>query len=166
MKPLSIIMVCIAICGCVGSLSASSINKIPTIDELASEWLDVSDIVHMPSLHNFHEMGACSEEMLGINYNPGGQLYAGSGERWYQYHTLPLVKLIINGQVHNSTHCRWYPYQAVRKKTIDKLEVTSTVRLAFEDTGILYKVQLRNTSDKSCPFGSRLRRAGKTEQKL
>jgi hypothetical protein len=132
------------------ALASIQAADIPSIDEMASQWLAVDEIVHMPSLHNFHEMAACSEELLGVNYNPGGQLYAGSGKRWYQYNTLPLVKLIINGQAHNSTHCRWYPYQAVRKKTIDDLEVTTTVRMAFEELGILYQVLVRNVSDKSC----------------
>ena len=124
---------------------------VPHIDTMASEWLAVDQIVHMPSLHNFHEMGACSPELLGVNYLPGGQLYAGSGERWYRYNTLPLARLVINGQTHEATRCRWFPYQAIRSTAIDGLEVTTTVRMAFEAPGILYQVVVRNASDKACP---------------
>jgi hypothetical protein len=31
-------------------------GRIPTLDELATGWLDCSQLAHMPSLHNFHEM--------------------------------------------------------------------------------------------------------------
>ncbi len=55
-------------------LGLASAADVPHIDTMASEWLAVDEIVHMPSLHNFHEMGACSPELLGVNYLPGGQL--------------------------------------------------------------------------------------------
>lgn len=125
---------------------------VPHIDTMASEWLVVDEIVHMPSLHNFHEMGACAPGLLGVNYRPGGQLYAGSGERWYRYNTLPLVKLMVNGETHKATHCQWFPHQAIRSRLIDDLEVTTTVRMAFEESGILYQVVVRNTSDKVRPL--------------
>ena len=125
---------------------------IPNLDQMASEWLTVEKIVHMPSLHNFHEMGACSPELLGVNYMPGGQLYADSGERWYEYNTLPLVKLFIDDQAYDAMHCQWFPHQAVRSRLIDDLEVTTSVRMAFEESGILYQVVVRNTSNEVRPL--------------
>jgi len=113
---------------CLAFLGFAADSDVPHIDMMASEWLAVDEIVHMPSLHNFHEMGACAPELLGVNYLPGGQLYAGSGKRWYRYNTLPLARLIINGQTHEATRCRWFPYQAIRSTAIDGLEVTTTVR--------------------------------------
>ena len=118
---------------------------VPLIDTMATEWLAVDELAHMPSLHNFHEMGACSPELLGVNYLPGGQLYAGSGEqigaclpellevnelpegqryngsveRWFDYNTLPLVQLSIHGQVPNATRC-WFPHQAIRSRRIER----------------------------------------------
>ena len=124
-------------------------SGVPHIDEMASEWLDVNEIVHMPSLHNFHEMGACSPELLGVNYIPGGQLYAGSGERWYEYNTLPLVKLVINGKTHKAQRSRWFPYQAVRSSSFDHLQVTTTVRMGVEAPKILYRAEVRNNSNQA-----------------
>ena len=121
---------------------------VPTIDEMGTDWLDVSRLVHMPSLHNFHEMGACSANLLGVNYNPGGQLYGGSGPRWYRYRTLPLVKLMIDGKGRESTSCRWQPHQAVRRTKIDGLTVETTVRMVFEGPGILYRIKLTNAPPK------------------
>jgi hypothetical protein len=125
---------------------------VPTIDEMASEWLNVADIAHMPSLHNFHEMAACAPDLLGVNYNPGGQLFdLPTGPRWFRYITLPLLKLKVNGTAVMSTTCRWFPYQAVRRATIDELEVETTIRLVFEGPGMLYQVQVTNKSDKEKP---------------
>jgi len=37
--------------------------------------LDCGSLAQMPSLHNFHEMGACAPDLVGVNFLPGGQLY-------------------------------------------------------------------------------------------
>ena len=119
---------------------------------MASDWLKVADIAHMPSLHNFHEMAACAPDVLGVNYNPGGQLFDWpTGPRWFRYITLPLLQLKVNGTVATSTTCRWFPYQAVRRGTVDGLEVETTVRLVFEGPGLLYQVQVTNKSDQARP---------------
>src|ERR1700739_5029884 len=52
--------------------------RIPTLDELATEWLDCSQLAHMPSIHNFHEMAACAPDLVGVNFFPGGPLYSDS----------------------------------------------------------------------------------------
>jgi len=123
---------------------------VPKIAELASEWLDVSQITHMPSLHNFHEMAACAPDLLTVNYFPGRRLFVYPvTTRWYEYYTVPVVKLRINGQAYDSTSCRWYPYQAVRRRSIDELAVETTVRMVFEGPGILYRVHVTNHSTKS-----------------
>ena len=76
---------------------------IPTIDEMASKWLDVAEFAHMPSLHNFHDMAACAPDLIGVNYNPDGQLFDWpTGPRWFRYITLPLVKLKINGSEYDT----------------------------------------------------------------
>jgi hypothetical protein len=129
---------------------STAVTAIPAIEDLASDWLDVSQINHMPSLHNFHEMAACAPNLLTVNYIPGRRLFVYPvTTRWYIYYTLPVVKLLINGQAYESTTCRWYPYQAVRRRAIDQLEVETTVRMVFEGPGILYRVQATNGSTNS-----------------
>jgi hypothetical protein len=125
-------------------------SVIPSIEDMASEWLEVENLVQMPSLHNFHEMAACAPTLLGVNYNPGGRLFGWPvNGRWYDYQTLPLVKLLINGQTHESTTCRWYPYQAMRRSNVDGVNVETAVRMVFEGPGILYRIYLSNPTDKS-----------------
>jgi hypothetical protein len=118
---------------------------IPTLDELATGWLDCSQLAHMPSLHNFHEMAACAPDLVGVNFLPGGQLYQDSGPRWYIYNALPLCRLLIDGRQYDSSSCRWYAYQAQRRVKAGDLEVLSTNRLAMEDSIVLWRLRLTNT---------------------
>jgi len=140
----SVIACCVALCSA-SAPAAENGSPVPPLESLASEWLDVTQITQMPSLHNFHEMACCAPSLLGVNYFPGRRLFVYPvTTRWYEYYSLPLVKLKVNGQVRTSTSCRWYPYQGVRRTSVDGLEIETTVRLMFESPGILYRVQVRN----------------------
>lgn len=137
-------------------------DVIPSIEEMASEWLEVENLVQMPSLHNFHEMAACAPTLLGVNYNPGGRLFGWPVvTRWYDYQTLPLVKLLVNGKTHESTVCRWYPYQAVRRATVDGVDVETAVRMVFEAPGILYRVNVTNPSEEDATLDLQIDVPGK-----
>ena len=125
---------------------------IPTLDELATEWLDCSQLAHMPSLHNFHEMAACAPDLVGVNFFPGGQLYEDSGPRWYIYNTLPLCRLLIDGGQYDSTSCRWYAYQSERRAKAGDLEVLSTNRMVMEDTIVLWRLRFTNTGSAEKSF--------------
>jgi hypothetical protein len=119
----------------------------PSIEAMASKWLDVSELAHMPSLHNFHDMAACAPDLIGVNLNPDGQLFDWpTGPRWFRYITLPLVKLTINGQAPEAARCRWYPYQAVRQARVAGIDCKTTVRMLVERPGLLYELQLTNSS--------------------
>jgi hypothetical protein len=125
-----------------------AVAAIPTIDELATKWLDVRQMAHMPSLHNFHDMAACAPDVIGVNYNPDGQLFDWpTGPRWFRYITLPLLKLKTNGKELDTTDFRWFPHQAVRRAHSDGLQVETTVRMMFEGAGLLYEVKVTNASD-------------------
>jgi hypothetical protein len=110
---------------------------VPSLDELGSLWLDCSQLAHMPSLHNFQNMAACAPDLAGVNFWPGGQLYSGSGPRWYRYHTLPLCQLFVDGKSYNAETCRWCDYEAVRRTNASGLEIITTTRLAPEESQIL-----------------------------
>ena len=127
-------------------------DRIPTLDELATGWLDCSQLAHMPSMHNFHEMAACAPDLVGVNFFPGGQLYEDSGQRWYIYNALPLCRLLIDGGQYDSSSCRWSAYQAERRAKAGDLEVLSTNRLVMEDTIVLWRLKLTNTGSAEKSF--------------
>jgi hypothetical protein len=136
-----------------GELSAEpETGRIPTLDELATGWLDCSQLAHMPSLHNFHEMAACAPDLVGVNFFPGGQLYEDSGPRWYIYNALPLCRLLIDGGQYDSSSCRWSAYQAERRAKAGDLEVLTTNRLVMEDTIVLWRLRLTNTGSTEKSF--------------
>src|SRR6202000_2804330 len=51
-----------------GESTSTRMSGIPTLDELGTEWLDCSQLAHMPSLHNFYEMAACAPDLIGVNF--------------------------------------------------------------------------------------------------
>src|SRR5580704_6545643 len=118
---------------------------VPTLDDLSTDWLDCSQLAHMPSLHNFHEMGACAPDLVGVNFLPGGQLYRDSGPRWYIYNTLPLCQMTVDEKSYDSTSCRWTAYQSMRRAKVDELEIETANRLVMEDTVVLWRVRFSNT---------------------
>ena len=130
----------------IGESASTRMPGIPTLDELGTEWLDCSQLAHMPSLHNFHEMAACAPDLIGVNFLPGGQLYKDSGPRWYIYNTLPLCRMSIDGATYDSMSCKWFAYQAVRRTRTPDLEIVTTNRLVMEDSAILWRVRFTNTS--------------------
>jgi len=131
----------------------SDASGLPTLDELGTGWLDCGLLAQMPSLHNFHEMAACAPDLVGVNFLPGGQLYGDeSGPRWPIYYSLPLCGMTIDGRSYDSTSCRWFAYQAVRRAQVGDLDVVTTNRLVIEDTVVLWRVKFTNKGATSKTF--------------
>jgi hypothetical protein len=123
----------------------SGASEPPTLDQLGTGWLDCGQLAQMPSLHNFHEMAACAPDLVGVNFLPGGQLYGDeSGPRWPIYYSLPLCGMTIDDQSYESTSCRWFAFQAVRRAQVGDLEVLTTNRLVVEDTVVMWRVKFTN----------------------
>jgi hypothetical protein len=123
----------------------SGASGLPTLDELGTGWLDCGRLAQMPSLHNFHEMAACAPDLVGVNFLPGGQLYGDeSGPRWPIYYSLPLCGMTIDDRSYESTNCRWFAFQAVRRAQVGDLDVVTTNRLVIEDTVVMWRVKFTN----------------------
>lgn len=52
----------------------------------------------------------------------------------------------VDGTTYDSTSCKWFAYQAVRSTRTPDLEIMTTNRLVMEDSAILWRVKLTNTS--------------------
>lgn len=123
----------------------ADLAQLPTLDELSSLWLDVSQLVQMPSLHNFHDMAVCTPDLLGMNYLPGGQLFSGPGPRWTRYNTLPPLQVTIDGKPAPAELCRWFAYQAMRTRRLgNDMAIATSVRLVFEGRGLMYQIAVTN----------------------
>ncbi|HLY43185.1 MAG TPA: hypothetical protein VKR52_18370 [Terracidiphilus sp.] len=124
----------------------SNASGLPTLEEMGTGWLDCGLLAQMPSMHNFSEMAACAPDLVGVNFLPGGQLYGDeSGPLWPIYNSLPKCGMTIDGRSYDSTSCRWFAYQAVRRAQAGDLDVVNTNRLVIEDTVILWRVKFTNS---------------------
>ena len=133
--------------------TTSSASGLPTLDKLGTGWLDCGLLAQMPSLHNFHEMAACAPDLVGVNFLPGGQLYGDeSGPRWPIYHSLPLCGMTIDDRSYESTSCKWFAFQAVRRAQVADLDVVTTNRLVIEDTVVMWRVNFTNTGASTRSF--------------
>jgi hypothetical protein len=136
-----------------GAATPPDAPGLPALDEMGTGWLDCGLLAQMPSLHNFHEMAACAPDLVGVNFLPGGQLYGDeSGPCWPIYHSLPMCGMTIDGRSYQSTSCRWFAYQAVRRAQVGDLEVVTTNRLVIEDTVVLWRVKFTNNGATSKTF--------------
>jgi len=125
--------------------AASGASGLQTLDELGTGWLDCGQLAQMPSLHNFHEMAACAPDLVGVNFLPGGQLYGDeSGPRWPIYYSLPVCGMTIDDRSYESTNCRWFAFQAVRRAQVGDLDVVTTNRMVIEDTVVMWRVKFTN----------------------
>jgi hypothetical protein len=152
MGALALVIFRVFLCACAGSVRDRSKSESGSI-HAGSHFrrglicaVVSGQLAHMPSLHNFHEMAACAPDLVGVNFLPGGQLYEDSGPRWFIYNTLPLCRMSVDGTAYDSVDCRWFAYQSVRRGRTPDLEIVTTNRLVMEDTVILWRVMLKNTS--------------------
>ncbi len=123
-------------------------DHVPELDELASDWLEVDDLAHMPSLHNFHQMAMCAPDLLGVHFwTRDTGMFVRDGARFLEYRSYPHLRLRIAGGETEATTCRWFAHQAVRCGNVDGWSVTTTVRLAFEESGLLHEIRCRNDAD-------------------
>ncbi len=119
------------------ALASDADPAIPTLDEMASDWMPLSQLGHYPSIHNFHGALLSNKDLLSVSWlviPPFSQAYH-SGT------------LYINGQVHTADEFRWYAYQALRRKRVDDLEILTTTRMTFEDKGVLFRINIKNVGD-------------------
>ena len=125
------------------------IDLVPELDELASDWLDVADLAHMPSLHNFHQMAVCAPDLLGVHFwTRDSQMFVRDGPRFLEYRSLPPTPPADRGDGsrgrHRAAGCRIRP---CARATVEAWEVTTVARLTFEESGLLYEIRCRNDAD-------------------
>ena len=120
------------------------LRAIPSLDELAGEWLPDNLIEHTPALSNFHGSLESSRNVLGVQ-NLTIPPFAQGGE---------LGILSLNGAPVAAQEFRWYVHQVQRRSTLQHIGVLSTVRMPFEQSGFLFEVEIANSG--STPYAATL----------
>ena len=121
-------------------LRATSISaEIPDLDELSGDWMPGSVIEQTPALANFHGSLEASRNVLGVQ-NFTLPPYAQGGE---------MAILAMNGVAVSADDFRWYPYQVQRRATLENVRILTTLRMPFEQSGLLMAVDITNTGSKT-----------------
>ena len=114
-------------------------DTIMSLDELAGDWMEVNTLRNFPSDNNF--WGALQTHpnlttFLYATFPP----YANGGDSGV---------LSMNGKPVTATGSRWYPYQVLRRATVDGVEMESAIRMPFEQRGVFCRLTLKNTTTNS-----------------
>ena len=133
---------------CAASALAAQIAKhspagVPRLEELAGDWMDASTLRTLPSVANFSGNVKVSPNILGtalLTLPPYSKAYGGD-----------TLNLILNGHPLDAERVRWYPYQVLRQATAGSLAVESTLRMVFEDQGVLLRLVLHNRGTQPLP---------------
>ena len=109
-------------------------SQTPDLDELAGDWISGGILENLPSVSNFHGSLQTSRNVLGIENFTVPPLAQGS----------ELAGLTLDGEDVPAQDFRWYPYQLLRRTRVQNLQIVTTVRMPFEESGILFSVEVTN----------------------
>ena len=137
------------------SVSHAEVHKIseppiPTLDELAGDWMPMDEIANPPSLHNGNNMLIVDRDLTSYFFSPGGWLYnlpaygdAKEPMLWKRGH--PAVKLKLDGVEYPAREVKYSGYRVLRRNShCNGIEVETDTRILDETRGVLCKITLTN----------------------
>jgi len=111
-------------------------SPVPSLDDLAGDWMQVATLRSFPSVNNFW-----------------GSLRAYPNLTAFDMLTVPPFanagtsgSLTVDGQPVRPTESRWYPYQVLRRARVNGVEMESAIRMPFEQRGVMCRLILTNTT--------------------
>ena len=115
-------------------------SEIPTLDDMAGDWIPMQNVANPPAVHNFHDMLLIGSDLTSFYCYPDDWLWNGAPRYGY-----PPVNLTISGKQYQATECRWYPYCALRRNSdCDGLAVQTDTRMINEQRAVLVRVNIVN----------------------
>ena len=118
------------------NLPARDPQNVPDLDELAGDWMAGDLLEHTPALSNFHGSLESSRNILGVQ-NFTIPPFAQGGE---------LGILSLNGMALAAHEFRWYAYQVQRRANVAGVSILTTLRMPFEQCGLLFAIDITNQS--------------------
>lgn len=139
-------------------INANNCQSVPSLDELAGEWMDTSTLLNFPSLTNFIGGLQSTQNITAFQnftvppFAQMGNLYAGWNEHLTSSSalrdTMPnwSCELQVDAKSLKAIYSRWLPYEIQRKANYKEVEITSYMRMPFEQEGVLIEVVLKNST--------------------
>lgn len=111
--------------------------RIPTLDAMAGEWIDMGKVANPPAVHNFNQMLIVDRDLTSIFCNPGGI------HPWRKGY--PPVKLTVDDREYPAEETRCYAYKALRRnRHCGPVSVETDTRMINERRGVLCSVTAAN----------------------
>ena len=104
------------------------------MDELAGDWLTMNSFGSYPALNNFVGSLQVTDDIVAVRhltFCPFSQAQDSGAIR-------------VNGRPLRATESRWFAYQVLRRNRSGELEAESSVRMVYENRGILFRLKLKN----------------------
>jgi hypothetical protein len=105
-----------------------------SLDALSGDWMRMSALGINPAINNFWGALQVTDNLLAVTELTFPPFSQGEHSGY----------LRINGEELKAEESRWYAYQILRRTRTKDLEVESTVRMVFENRGVLFRLKLRN----------------------
>ena len=122
-------------------------GAVPSLDEMAGDWIPMADVANPPAVHNFNQMLVVGRDLTSVFCNPGG-LFTHTKDPAVQWRAgYPLVRMAVDGQEYPATETRCYAYRALRRNShCGGLAVETDTRMLNEQRGVLCQITIAHTS--------------------
>ncbi len=116
--------------------------SIPTLDQMAGDWIPMSIVASPPAVHNFNGMFIVDRDLTSFSNNPA--------EPYPTRHAYPTIKLLIDGQEYPATDTRWFAYRALRRNpNCNGLSIETDTRMVLEQRSVLCRINASNSGAKA-----------------
>ncbi len=112
-----------------------------SLDELAGDWKRLATLANYPAINNFWGALQITGNLLAVTeltFPPFSQ-------------GMDSGNLSLNGAEATAHESRWYAYQILRRTRTRNLELESSVRMVFENRGVLFRLKLKNLTEVAQP---------------
>jgi len=93
-------------------------------------WISQDELAHLPTVHNFHGALQINKDLASyswlVNVPFSQGLHSGA--------------LYLNDEIYEADDFKWSPFQALRRKKNGCIEIVSSMRMVFENRGVLIKI--------------------------
>ena len=121
-------------------------GNVPSLDELAGDWQIASNLLSLPAFDNTLGSGKETRDPIAVGdlSFPPITMTSNTGS------------LLIDSEEPVLDQTRWFAYQALRKASAGNLEIETTVRMPYEQRGLLFQISITNNGTDSRKFELKL----------